>query len=85
MMSDFSFPSVFPIHLENFPPFSSNLKLSSAKSFTLEESKICCLVKGYKLIFVKEGITRPALHHFFTMFSGKKGNCFVQIKPGTFI
>ena len=26
--------------------FSSNLKLSSANSFSLEESKICCLVMG---------------------------------------
>ena len=35
-------------HLEIFLPLSSNLKLSSANSFSLEESKICCLgkVKG---------------------------------------
>ena len=32
---------------ENFPPFSSNSKLSSATSFILEESKICCLGKSY--------------------------------------
>ena len=32
--------------LEKFPPFSLNLKLSSANSFSLEESKICCLGKG---------------------------------------
>ena len=32
--------------LENFLPFSSNLKLQSANSFSLEESKICCLGKG---------------------------------------
>ena len=30
----------------DFLPFSSNLKLSSANSFSLEESKICCLGKG---------------------------------------
>ena len=30
----------------NFLPFSSNLKLSSANSFSLEESKICHLVMG---------------------------------------
>ena len=41
-----SFPLVYSTHLDNFLPFSSNLKLSSAKSFSLEESKICCLVKG---------------------------------------
>ena len=35
------FPSVFSVLLENFPPFSSNLKLLSANSFSLEESKIC--------------------------------------------
>ena len=30
----------------NFPPFLSNSKLLSATSFSLEESKICCLGKG---------------------------------------
>ena len=30
-------------NLEKFLPFSSNLKLSSANSFNLEECKICCL------------------------------------------
>ena len=44
--SNFSFShSVFFILLENFLPFSSNLKLSSANSFSFEESKICCLGK----------------------------------------
>ena len=38
-----SFPTVFSTLLEKFPPFSSNLKLSSANSFSLEPSKICCL------------------------------------------
>ena len=32
--------------LENFLTFSSNLKLSGAKSFSLEGSKICRLGKG---------------------------------------
>ena len=40
------FPTVFSTHLDNFLPFSSNLKLSSANSFSLEESKICHLVMG---------------------------------------
>ena len=40
------FPSVFSTHMENFLPFSSNLELSSANSFSLEESKICHLGKG---------------------------------------
>ena len=40
------FPTVFSTRLDNFQPFSSNLKLSSANSFSLEESKICGLVMG---------------------------------------
>ena len=32
--------------LENLLQFSFNVKLSSAKSFNLEESKICSLGKG---------------------------------------
>ena len=40
------FPTVFSTHSENFLSFSSNLKLSSGKSFSLEGSKICCLGKG---------------------------------------
>ena len=31
---------------ENFSPFSSNLKLSTANSFSLEESAFCRLGKG---------------------------------------
>ena len=37
---------VFSTLLENFLPFSLNLKLSSANSFSLEEFKICRLGKG---------------------------------------
>ena len=40
------FPTVFSTCFGNFLPFSSKLKLSSANSFTLEKSKICCLGKG---------------------------------------
>ena len=40
------FPTVFSILSENFPPFSSKSKLSSANSFSLEKLKICCLGKG---------------------------------------
>ena len=47
VMSNFSFfHSVFFTCLDNFLPFSSNLKLSSANSFSLEESKIGHLVMG---------------------------------------
>ena len=38
------FPTV-SILFENFLPFSSNLKFLSANSFTLEESKLCCLAR----------------------------------------
>ena len=37
---------VFSTHLENFLPFLSNLKLSSADSLSLGKSKICRLAKG---------------------------------------
>ena len=37
---------VFSTRLDNFLPFLSNLKLLSANSFSLEESKICHLVMG---------------------------------------
>ena len=40
------FPRVFSTHLNNFLQFLSNLKLSSANSFSLKESKICRLGKG---------------------------------------
>ena len=38
---------MFSTLLENFLPFSSNLKLLSANSFSVEESRICRLGKGY--------------------------------------
>ena len=40
------FPQGFLPVRRTFFPFSSNLKLSSATSFSLEESKICRLGKG---------------------------------------
>ena len=40
------FPTLFSTCSGNFLPFSSNLKLSSANSLNLEESKICRLVMG---------------------------------------
>ena len=47
-MSNFSFsPQCFPCFLRTFCHFLSNLKLSSANSFSLEESKICRLGKGW--------------------------------------
>ena len=44
--SNFSFSHCVFDPLKNFLLFSSNLKLSSAKSFSLEESKMCRLGKG---------------------------------------
>ena len=38
--------AMFSTSLENLLPFLTNLKLSSANSFSLEESKICRLGKG---------------------------------------
>ena len=43
-MSNFSFCQCFSTCLVNFLPFSLSLKLSSANSLSLEESKICRLV-----------------------------------------
>ena len=37
------FPTVFSIHFENFISTLLNLELSSANSFSLEESNSCCL------------------------------------------
>ena len=45
--------SVFYL-FEDLLPFSSDLKLSSASSFTLEESKICRLGKGRIQFFLVE-------------------------------
>ena len=39
-----SFPAVFPMVFENFLTFSSNFKLLSSNSFSLERAKICCLL-----------------------------------------
>ena len=41
------FPQCFLIVLENFLPFSSNLKLSSANPFSMVVSEICRLGKVY--------------------------------------
>ena len=44
--SNFSFSRNVSYLLENFTPFSSNSKLSSANPFSLEESKNYCLGEG---------------------------------------
>ena len=45
-MRNISFPQYFLSFLRTFCHFLSNLELSSAKSFSMEESKICRLEKG---------------------------------------
>ena len=50
----FPFPTVFSTHLENFLPFSSSLKLSSANSFSLKQSKNLSFGKGLRGIEVNE-------------------------------
>ena len=46
------FPTVFSTHLDNFLPFSSNLKSSSATSFVLEQCKTCHLGKVHTELLV---------------------------------
>ena len=41
------FPTVFSIHFEDFLPFLSNFKLSSANSLSLVGSTLCHLVKNF--------------------------------------
>ena len=47
------FPSVVSTLLEDFPPFTSNSKLLSTSSLSLEESKICCLGKSYSITCIQ--------------------------------
>ena len=49
------FPSVFSTHLEIFLPFSSNLKLSSAKQFQLGAVQNLSFGKGIREIRFKSG------------------------------
>ena len=53
-------------------PFSANLKLLSANSFSLEESKICCLGKGgfdqSKMSYCKGLKTEGVANHYFFHF-----------------
>ena len=46
LIEQFFLVRLFSTRLDNFLPFLSNLKLSSANSFSLEESKICRLDIG---------------------------------------
>ena len=53
------FPTLFSTCLKNFLPFSSDLKLSSANSFSLEESKILSFGKGLTLYHTNPSLKDP--------------------------
>ena len=73
------FPTVFSALLVNFPQFSSNLKLLSANSFSLDEPKFCHLGKGLptKVVFAgsvdqdqsAHTLLRESYYVFFFFFS----------------
>ena len=66
------FPSVFSIHLKNFRPISSNLKLSSANSFNSEESTTCRLGKGYLVrIYTSKEVSPKSLESFYKILVHK--------------
>ena len=65
--SNFSFFPVFSICLENFLLFSSNLILSSANSFSLDQSKISLFGKGL------------SLYHIISTFNNSKEEAFENI------
>ena len=46
-------PTLFFTRLKNFLPSSSNVKLSSANTLSLEESKICHLGQPLQLVFLQ--------------------------------
>ena len=46
------FPTVFSNCLENFLPYLSNLKMSSANSFSLDKSEVLLIGKGLKSILI---------------------------------
>ena len=60
--SNFSFSRSVFIYFENFLSLSSNLKLSSANSFCLEEPKICrlgkCLTHFSEVLFIHKILLR---------------------------
>ena len=83
---------VFSTHLESILPISSNLKLSSANLFRLEESKICRLGQGYMVkywtrwYFEAFAGYKISLDQIMDMFfngqktSGKKEKIFIFIR-----
>ena len=55
------FPTVFSTLFENFLPFSASLKLSSANSFSLKESKICRLGPCFYVSSVQLSVLKTLL------------------------
>ena len=68
------FPTVFSTHLDNFLPFSSNLKLSSANSFNLEESKILSSVTHFHTMTPFDAPGKQT----FWKHCGKRRNCLLR-------
>ena len=62
------FPTVFTMHLENFIPFSTNLKLLSANS-ELKLSKICHLGRGKYMHFYKSHTVSKLQSHIYVVCS----------------
>ena len=90
--SNFFFPTVFSTLLENFLPYSLNLKLSPANSFSMEESKICCLGKGKRIdknskaqrISLDNSHTSKWVEHGILPFSkGEFRNLSILVNVGT--
>ena len=78
------FPTLFSTRLDN----SSNLKMSSANSFSFEESKICRLVtvlKGYGTYYVISlevlCVLNFACMNYFCLFCLCFSSCFSRSKP----
>ena len=72
---------------ENFLPFSSNLKLSSANSFSLEESKIYRLISvntSLPVFYTKQDITYLWIHKILFVFwrPESSGELSIYIKMG---
>ena len=68
------FPTVFSILSDNFQPFSPKSKLLSANSFSLEESKICHLGKGFG----------KGLNSYNLLWTGKRPVCMLYIQYSSF-
>ena len=71
--SNFSFPTVFSTHLDNFLPFLSNLKLSSANSF------------GLKVLNLSSGNGLRGCTNIFYIISGYASEIFSSLSQLEYI